>query len=134
MRMRRPGFAVRVRRKHAGHRRLNGRYRVLGETLDIGIGNMLDKFARNQGIPFPGGPKIEQLANQYLERKPNPDMEGLQLPYAVRGMDLAFSGLLTAAQRLIDNGAPLDAVCWSLARTRLRFVRGSCRTSDGAHR
>ena len=35
-------------------------------------------------------------------------------PYAVRGMDLAFSGLLTAAQRLVDNGAPLDAVCWSL--------------------
>ena len=94
--------------------RLNGRYRVLGETLDIGIGNMLDKFARNQGIPFPGGPKIEQLAKQYLEREPAPDMEGLQLPYAVRGMDLAFSGLLTAAQRLVDNGAPLDAVCWSL--------------------
>ena len=94
--------------------RLNGRYRVLGETLDIGIGNMLDKFARNQGIPFPGGPKIEQLANQYLERTPQPTMEGLRLPYAVRGMDLAFSGLLTAAQRLVDNGADLDAVCWSL--------------------
>ena len=94
--------------------RLQGRYRVLGETLDIGIGNMLDKFARNQGIPFPGGPKIEQLANQYVERTPEPSMEGLLLPYAVRGMDLAFSGLLTAAQRLVDNGAPLDAVCWSL--------------------
>ena len=94
--------------------RLNGRYRVLGETLDIGIGNMLDKFARNQGIPFPGGPKIEQLAKEYLAENPNPDMEGLQLPYAVRGMDLAFSGLLTAAQRLIDNGMPLNAVCWSL--------------------
>ena len=62
----------------------------------------------------PGGPKIEQLANEYLAENPNPDMEGLQLPYAVRGMDLAFSGLLTAAQRLIDNGAPLNAVCWSL--------------------
>lgn len=94
--------------------RLNGRYRVLGETLDIGIGNMLDKFARNQGIPFPGGPKIEQLAAEYLAENPTPSMEGLQLPYAVRGMDLAFSGLLTAAQRLIDNGAPLNAVCWSL--------------------
>lgn len=94
--------------------RLNGRYRVLGETLDIGIGNMLDKFARNQGIPFPGGPKIEQLAAEYLLENPTPTMEGLQLPYAVRGMDLAFSGLLTAAQRLIDNGAPLNAVCWSL--------------------
>ena len=33
--------------------RLEGRYRVLGETLDIGIGNMLDKFARVHGIPFP---------------------------------------------------------------------------------
>ena len=32
--------------------RLEGRYRVLGETLDIGIGNMLDKFARVHGIPF----------------------------------------------------------------------------------
>lgn len=94
--------------------RLNGRYRVLGETLDIGIGNMLDKFARNQGIPFPGGPKIEQLAAEYLSENPTPTMEGLQLPYAVRGMDLAFSGLLTAAQRLIDNGTPLNAVCWSL--------------------
>ena len=94
--------------------RLNGRYRVLGETLDIGIGNMLDKFARQQGIPFPGGPKIESLANAYLERCPQPNMEGLELPYAVRGMDLAFSGLLTAAQRLVDNGQPLDAVCWSL--------------------
>jgi len=94
--------------------RLNGRYRVLGETLDIGIGNMLDKFARNQGIPFPGGPKIEQLANEYLAENPSPSMEGLELPYAVRGMDLAFSGLLTAAQRLIDNGASLNAVCWSL--------------------
>ena len=94
--------------------RLNGKYRVLGETLDIGIGNMLDKFARLQGIPFPGGPKIEQLATAYLERCPEPSMEGLELPYAVRGMNLAFSGLLTAAQRLVENGEPLDAVCWSL--------------------
>ena len=94
--------------------RLNGRYRVLGETLDIGIGNMLDKFARLQGIPFPGGPKIEQLASAYLERCPNPTMDGLELPYAVRGMDLAFSGLLTAAQRLVESGTELDAVCWSL--------------------
>jgi len=41
-------------------------------------------------------------------------MEGLRLPYAVRGMDLAFSGLMTAAQRLIEGGASLESVCWSL--------------------
>ena len=94
--------------------KLEGRYRVLGETLDIGIGNMLDKFARVQGIPFPGGPVIEKLAKSYIDENPNPSMEGLELPYAVRGMDLAFSGVLTAALRLVESGKPLNAVCWSL--------------------
>ena len=45
--------------------RRGNKYRVLGETLDIGIGNMLDKFARSQGIPFPGGPEIERLAGNW---------------------------------------------------------------------
>ena len=94
--------------------RLEGKYRVLGETLDIGIGNMLDKFARAQGIPFPGGPVIEKLAATWLEDNPDCNMDGLELPYAVRGMDLAFSGVLTAALRLVENGKPLAAVCWSL--------------------
>ena len=40
------------------------RYRVFGETLDIGLGNMLDKFARENGISFPGGPVIEQKAKK----------------------------------------------------------------------
>lgn len=94
--------------------RLEGRYRVLGETLDIGIGNMLDKFARAQGIPFPGGPVIEKLALEWYEDNSKHSMEGLELPYAVRGMDLAFSGVLTAALKLVENGIPLGAVCWSL--------------------
>ena len=94
--------------------RLEGKYRVLGETLDIGIGNMLDKFARAQGIPFPGGPVIEKLAREWIEANPEASMDGLELPYAVRGMDLAFSGVLTAALRLVENGKPLGAVCWSL--------------------
>ena len=93
--------------------RLQGRYRVLGETLDIGIGNMLDKFARGVGIPFPGGPHIEQLALVWIERGPGA-LDDLALPYAVQGMDLAFSGLLTATEALLAKGAPLPAVCWSL--------------------
>ena len=39
-----------------------GRYRVFGETIDIGIGNGLDKFAREAGMGFPGGPKLEKIA------------------------------------------------------------------------
>ena len=75
---------------------------------------MLDKFARTQGIPFPGGPVIEKHAAEWLGRQENPSLDGLELPFAVRGMDLAFSGVMTAAQRLIENGAELGAVCWSL--------------------
>jgi len=94
--------------------KMDGRYRVLGETLDIGIGNMLDKFAREQGIPFPGGPKIESLAKEWIDENPNAKLGDYSLPYAVQGMDLAFSGVLNAACNLIKKGAPLGAVCWSI--------------------
>ena len=85
--------------------RSDGRYRVLGETLDIGIGNMLDKFARLHGIPFPGGPEIERLADEYLQ-KAEPDMDPVQLPYGVHGMDIAFSGILTSAIQKLSDGDP----------------------------
>jgi N6-L-threonylcarbamoyladenine synthase/protein kinase Bud32 len=84
---------------------LNGRYRVFGETLDIGIGNALDKFARAKDLPHPGGPLLENLAKegQYIE-----------LPYTVKGMDLAFSGLVSAAK---ESRAPLPDACYSLQET-----------------
>ena len=94
--------------------RLDGRYRVLGETMDIGIGNMLDKFARHHGYPFPGGPEIEKAALRHRESVKSPSIVGLELPYAVQGMDLAFSGLLNAADTLVEKGASFEAVCWSL--------------------
>ena len=73
----------------------SGRYQILGETLDLAIGNMIDSFARDAGLSHPGGPKIEKLAsesNQYLP-----------LPYVVKGMDLSFSGLYTSAKRLLES-------------------------------
>ena len=84
---------------------LNGRYRIFGETLDIGIGNALDKFARAKDLPHPGGPLIEEQAKagNYFE-----------LPYTVKGMDLAFSGLVSAAK---DAKEPLPDVCCSLQET-----------------
>ena len=47
-----------------------GRYRVFGETLDIGVGKCLDKFGRTIGLQFPCGPKIEEFAfmgKKYLD-------------------------------------------------------------------
>ncbi len=90
---------------------VRGRYRVFGETLDIGIGNGLDKFARDNGIPFPGGPRIEQAALQAGPEDFHP------LPYSVKGMDFSFSGMAIAAQRLVDEGVPFEHVCYSLQET-----------------
>jgi len=84
---------------------LAGRYRIFGETLDIGLGNALDKFARTRGLPHPGGPGIERLAREG---------EMIELPYTVKGMDLAFSGLVTSAS---SSKAPLPDVCRGLQET-----------------
>jgi len=86
-----------------------GRYRVFGETLDVGIGNCLDKFGRVVGLDFPCGPKIEKIAldgEKYLE-----------LPYSIKGMDIAFSGLLTAAQQYYKNKEKLGDICYSIQET-----------------
>ncbi|MEK6976285.1 MAG: bifunctional N(6)-L-threonylcarbamoyladenine synthase/serine/threonine protein kinase [Candidatus Thermoplasmatota archaeon] len=82
-----------------------GRYRVFGETLDVGLGNALDKFARENGFPFPGGPEVERLAATAPRDPLHP------LPYTVKGMDLSFAGLATASQRLVSDGVPLAEAC-----------------------
>lgn len=74
----------------------HGKYRVLGETLDIGVGNFLDKLAIGMGSTFPGGPWIERWAKEGKEVH--------MLPYSVHGMDVSFSGLLTAAKALQAKG------------------------------
>ncbi len=86
-----------------------GRYRVFGETLDIGIGNFLDKLARRMGHPFPGGPEIERLAARSETL--------LDLPYSVKGMDVAFSGLLTAATARLDDGHDKETLANSVQET-----------------
>lgn len=83
---------------------LNGKYRIFGETLDIGLGNALDKFARSHNLPHPGGPLIEKLAEKGTY---------IHLPYTVKGMDLAFSGLMTAAKEASARGERLEDVCYS---------------------
>jgi N6-L-threonylcarbamoyladenine synthase/protein kinase Bud32 len=101
---------------------VRGRYRVLGETLDIGVGNMLDKLGREMGLPFPAGPKIERLAKGekipgLWEGSVEKEPELLDLPYSVKGMDISFSGIMTAALAHWRNGAPIPSVCYSVQET-----------------
>jgi len=90
-----------------------GRYRVYGETLDIGIGNLLDSFGRALGIGFPAGPKIDEM---YFKAK-----KYVKLPYSVKGMDLVFSGLQTAAEQKIGKTNRTD-LAYSLMHNAFAMV------------
>jgi N6-L-threonylcarbamoyladenine synthase len=89
------------------------KYRIFGETLDMGVGNFLDSFARYCGIGFPGGPKIAELARhgKYIE-----------LPYSIKGMDVAFSGLLTNLKQKYDAHYKLEDLAFSLQETAFAML------------
>ena len=71
----------------------DGHMSLVGETLDIGLGHLLDLVARDLGAGFPGGPVIEELA------KRSDDL--VELPYTVKGMDVVYGGLSTKLRQLI---------------------------------
>ena len=91
-------------------------YRIFGETIDVAVGNCLDRFARVLKLsndPSPGY-NIEQLA---LHGK-----KFFALPYVVKGMDVSFSGLLSSiesrAPALIESGEfTAEDMCFSLQET-----------------
>ncbi len=88
----------------------SGKYRIFGETLDLGVGNFIDTFAREIGIGFPGGPKIQELAKlgkNYIE-----------LPYVVKGMDISLSGILTnLKQKFNSRNYSKEDLCYSMQET-----------------
>jgi N6-L-threonylcarbamoyladenine synthase len=91
------------------------RYRIFGETIDIAVGNCLDRFARVLKLsndPSPGY-NIEQLAKKGKKL--------VQLPYVVKGMDVSFSGLLSfieeRADSLLKKQYTPEDLCFSLQET-----------------
>ena len=107
----------------------DGRYRVLGETMDAGVGNAIDKFTRHVGWSHPGGPKVESAAAEFATGAGEVGSEGegaggeegsaaetdlLDLPYVVKGMDFSFSGISSAANDAADSGVPVEEICFSL--------------------
>lgn len=86
-----------------------GKYRIFGETLDVGIGNFIDTFAREAGLGFPGGPKIAELASK--------SKNFIELPYSIKGMDVAFSGMQTKLKQILAKGEKLEDLSFSLQET-----------------
>lgn len=96
-----------------------GRYRIFGETLDIAVGNCIDVFAREAGLRskegLPVAATVEKLASHGDKL--------LSLPYTVKGMDLSFSGLLTATVRLLhERKYRLEDLCYSIQETTFSML------------
>ncbi len=83
--------------------RAHGDYRLLGETVDDAAGEAFDKVGRLLGLGYPGGPAIMRAAAGATRRD-------VVFPRAWLGdtFDFSFSGLKTAARRIVD-AARLEA-------------------------
>jgi len=97
-----------------------GRYRVFGETLDIALGNLRDVFAREVGLAPPyisqGEHVVDLCALRSSERRL------LDFPYIVKGQDVSYSGLLTAALKAVEKGERLEDVCYTLVEISFSMI------------
>ncbi len=81
-----------------------GQYHRLGSTIDDALGEAFDKAAKLLGLPYPGGPAVEQAA-----KTGNPKRFALPRPLIDRpGADFSFSGLKTAVRLAAEAAAPLS--------------------------
>lgn len=92
---------------------LSRQWRVFGETLDITLGQLLDQFGRSLGLASPCGQHIEKMAQK--------EEQYATLPYTVRGNDVSFSGLLSAAKTLAKSVGG-DRACFSLQETAFAMI------------
>ena len=75
---------------------------------------MLDKLGRDLGMGFYAGPMFEKLAREGTRYH--------ELPYSVKGMDVAFSGMITAAVSLYKKGVPLEDIALSVQETAFAML------------
>lgn len=95
-----------------------GKYKIYGETEDIGLGNLLDSFGRLVGFDFPSGPKIEEMAlnsNNFIE-----------LPYTVKGMNVSLAGVYSNLKKKSEEGEKVEDLCFSLQETTFAMVMEIC--------
>ncbi|HWD14903.1 tRNA (adenosine(37)-N6)-threonylcarbamoyltransferase complex transferase subunit TsaD [Pseudochrobactrum sp. sp1633] len=81
-----------------------GHYERLGTTIDDALGEAFDKTAKLLGLPYPGGPAVEQAALKG-------DASRFELPRPLKGearLDFSFSGLKTAVRQTATQLVPLS--------------------------
>lgn len=86
----------------------HGQYQILGGTRDDAVGECFDKSARALGLPYPGGPEISKLANQFTGDK---ELAAKLLPRPLiheDTLDTSFSGLKAAFVREVNQTSQED--------------------------
>jgi len=93
-------------------------WRIYGETLDLTIGQLLDQLGRHFGLSSPAGARIESLASQNKL-----DTDGMPLlPYTIKGNDVSYSGMLSAAKDLFSGGVSKEAISFSVQETAFAIL------------
>jgi N6-L-threonylcarbamoyladenine synthase len=93
-------------------------WRIYGETLDLTIGQLLDQLGRYFGLSSPAGAKIEALAaGHQQDGQPMP-----LLPYTIKGNDVSYSGMLSAAKDLLAGGESRESVSFSVQETAFAIL------------
>jgi N6-L-threonylcarbamoyladenine synthase len=81
-----------------------GHYERWATTIDDALGEAFDKTAKLLGLPYPGGPHVEEMAKMG-------DGTRFALPRPLLGdkrLDFSFSGLKTAVRHAASDAAPLS--------------------------
>lgn len=98
-----------------------GKYKIYGETEDIGLGNLFDSFARLAGLDFPGGPIIEKLANEKT-KKGELKRKYIELPYSIKGMNISLAGTYSNLKQKLEKKENLNDLCYSLQETSFSML------------
>ena len=94
------------------------RWRIFGETLDLTVGQLIDQLGREVGLSSPSGRKLEELASK--------SSTYIELPYTVKGNDVSFSGMLTAAKKLLRSKKKVEDIAYSLQETAFGMLAEVC--------
>lgn len=134
-----PAIALVVSGGHTNLYRMpkKGVYHLLGKTLDDAAGEALDKAARLLGYEYPGGPVIDQLAQQGNKERyplPTPNCEGLHFSFS--GVKSAFFRMVSKQDDLIKNDVAFHADIaasyqWAIVESLVQKTRMAV-TQEGA--
>ncbi|EPY20997.1 O-sialoglycoprotein endopeptidase [Strigomonas culicis] len=97
----------------------NRRYRIFGETIDVAVGNCLDRVARALNIPNDPAPGYN------IEQKAKKGRVFIELPYTVKGMDMSFSGIISFVEQLLSHPQFTEAATCTLSERKRKTQKGN---------